>query len=49
LSLSELLSVGVASLNAEQLRTLFSAADMEQDGFLSEVEFGYLLKFVPRR
>jgi len=49
LSLSELLSVGVASLNAEQLRTLFSAADLEQDGFLSEVEFGYLLKFVPRR
>jgi len=49
LSLSELLSVGVASLNAEQLRTLFSAADLEQDGFLSEVEFSYLLKFVPRR
>jgi len=49
LSLSELLSVGVASLNAEQLRTLFSAADLEQDGFLSEAEFGYLLKFVPRR
>jgi len=49
LSLGELLSVGVASLNAEQLRTLFSAADLEQDGFLSEVEFGYLLKFVPRR
>ena len=49
LSLDELLSVGVTNLNTEQLRTLFSAADAEQDGFLSVVELGYLLKFVPRR
>jgi len=49
LSLDELLSVGVASLNADQMRLLFGAADANQDGFLSKEELGYLLKFVPRR
>jgi len=49
LSLDELLSEGVGNLDAEQLRMLFSAADADQDGFLSEVELGYLLKFVPAR
>jgi len=49
LSLDELLSVGVANLNADQMRLLFGAADANQDGFLSKEELGYLLKFVPRR
>jgi len=49
LSIDELLSVGVTNLNEEQLRMLFSAADANHDGFLSKVELGYLLKFVPRR
>lgn len=49
LSIDELLSVGVANLNAEQMRLLFSAADADHDGFLSKVELKYLLKFTPRR
>jgi len=49
LSIDELLSVGVANLNEEQLRMLFGAADANHDGFLSKGELGYLLKFVPRR
>jgi hypothetical protein len=49
LSIDELLSVGVANLNAEQMRMIFSAADANHDGFLSTVELKYLLKFVPRR
>jgi lysophospholipase L1-like esterase len=49
LSVDELLGVGVASLNEEQVRMLFTAADANHDGFLSKVELGYLLKFAPRR
>jgi len=49
LSIDELLSVGVANLNTEQMRMLFGAADADHDGFLSKVELKYLLKFVPRR
>jgi len=49
LSVDELLSAGVANLNEEQVRMLFTAADANHDGFLSKVELGYLLKFVPQR
>merc|ERR1719476_155040 len=49
LSVDELLSAGVANLNEEQVRMLFTAADANHDGFLAKDELGYLLKFVPRR
>jgi len=49
LSIDELLSVGVANLTVEQMRMMFGAADANHDGFVSQEELGYLLKFVPRR
>jgi len=49
LSIDELLSVGVANLDEEQMRMMFGAADANHDGFVSKEELGYLLKFVPRR
>jgi len=49
LSVDELIGVGVANLNEEQMRMMFAAADANHDGFVDKVELGYLLKFVPRR